>query len=56
MNIKNSIQINKSKTELEKITSKDIYWHLINNIEHTTKSIIVWENVYTTFKNKETNF
>ncbi len=51
-NIKNSIHINKSKKELEKIKYKDIYWHLINNIQHTPKAIISWENVYSNFKNK----
>ncbi len=37
---KNNIHINKSKTELEKMKCRDIYWHLINNIQHTPKVII----------------
>ncbi len=52
-NIKNSIHINKSKKELEQIKCKDIYWHLINDIQHRPKAIITsWENVYSNFKNK----
>ncbi len=38
-NIKNSLHINKSKKELKNIKCRDIYWHLINNIQHTPKAI-----------------
>ncbi len=41
---------------LEKVKCKDIYWHLIKNITHTPKTIIAWENVYTSLKNKEDKF
>ncbi len=33
-----------------------IYWHLINNITHTPKTILACENVYTHLKNKEDEF
>ncbi len=56
LNIKNRLHINNSKMELEKVKCKDIYWHLINNITHTPKAIITWENVYTSLKNKEEKF
>ncbi len=42
-NIENSIHIDKCK---------NIYCHLINNIQHTPKAITSWENVYSNFKNK----
>ncbi len=35
---------------------KDIYWHLINNIQHIPKAITSWENVYSNFKNKGNMF
>ncbi len=56
LNIKNRLHINNSKMELEKVKCKDIYWHLINNITHMPKAILVWENMYTSSKNKEDKF
>ena len=55
-NIQNCIFINKSKRELVEIKCKDYYWHLINNITHTPKAIIAWENIYTNFKFKDKDF
>ncbi len=53
LNIKNRLHINNSKIEMEKVKCKDIYWHLINIVNHTPKAILAWENVYTSLKNKE---
>ncbi len=39
--------------ELEKVKCKDIYWHLINNITHTPKAIIIWDKVYANLKKKK---
>ncbi len=49
-NIQNTIYINNSKLQLDKVKCKMYYWHLINNIIHTPKAIIKWENIYTNFK------
>ncbi len=51
-NIKIAFILTNVKKELEKIKCKDIYRHLINNIQHTPKAITSWENVYSNFKNK----
>ncbi len=56
LNMKHRLHINNSKMQLEKVKCKNIYWHLINNITHTSKAIIAWDNVYTSLKNKEDKF
>ncbi len=55
-NIQNTIYINNSKLQLDKVKCKIYYWHLINNIVHTPKAIIKWENIYTNLKLKDHNF
>ncbi len=45
------LNINIDKTKAKYIC-KDIYWHLINKIQHTPKAITYWENIYSNFKNK----
>ncbi len=55
-NIQNTIYINNSKLQLDKVKRKIYYWHLINNIIHTPKAITKWENIYTNFKLKDHNF
>ncbi len=51
-NIQNTIYINNSKLQLDKVKCIIYYLHLINNIIHTPKAIIKWENIYTNFKLK----
>ncbi len=36
-NIQNSIYINKSKSNVEKVKCKEYYWHLINKFSHLPK-------------------
>ncbi len=55
-NIQNTIYINNSKLQLDKVKCKIYNWDLINNIIHTPKVIIKWENIYTNFKLKDHNF
>ncbi len=55
-NIQNTIYINNSKLQLDKVKCKIYYWHLINNIIHTPKAIIKWGNIYTNYKLKDHNF
>ncbi len=55
-NIQNSIYINKSKLNVEKVKCKEYYRHLIKNFSHLPKAISLWENIYINFKNKDDNF
>ncbi len=55
-NIQNSIYINKSKLNVEKVKCKEYYWHLIKKFSHLPKAISSWENIYINFKYKDDNF
>ncbi len=55
-NIQNSIYINISKLNAEKVKCKEYYRHLINKLSHLLKAISLWENVYINFKNKDDSF
>ncbi len=55
-NIQNSIYINKSKSNVQKVKCKEYYWHLINQFSHLPKAISAWENIYSNFKNKDNRF
>ncbi len=55
-NIQNSIYINKSKLNVEKIKRKEYYCHLIKKFSHLPKAISSWENIYINFKNKVESF
>ncbi len=55
-NIPNSIYINKSKLNVEKVKCKEYYWNLIKKKSHLTKAISSWENIYINFKNKDDSF
>ncbi len=51
-NIQNTIYINNSKLQLDKVKCKIYCLHLINNIIHTPKTITKRENIYTCFKDQ----
>ncbi len=55
-NIQNSIYINISKLNAEKVKCKEYYRHLINKLSHLLKAISAWENIYINLKIKTTAF
>ncbi len=55
-NIQNSIYINKSKLNVEKVKCKEYFCHLIIKFSHLPKAISAWENIYINFKNKDYSF
>ncbi len=53
-NIQNTIYINNSKFQLDKVKYKIYYWHLINNIVHIPKAITKWDNITLILNSKTT--